>query len=209
MGESHDESTRNEQDSALSRRLAEYLEGAFAAVHLTRKQHFANNPGKRPSIHDVRAIIRTYANQNAVIAGSSNLVPGPWGALTIFPEITLIIRNQIQMIYDLGVAYGRDTQVTPGTLLAIFHAALGGGAISLASVQGGKLLVRRASLRVIQQIIKWLGGKITQRVLKAFLARWVPIIGAAAMALWARKSTVTMGERAADLLSREIVEVPE
>jgi uncharacterized protein (DUF697 family) len=66
------------------------------------------------------------------------------------------------------------------------------------------LLVKRASVRVIQRVIKWLGGKIAQRVLRALIAKWVPIIGAGAMAVWARQSTIGMGRQAAALLERDI-----
>lgn len=201
-----DDSGVDDEGNAFTRKVSEYLEGAFESVQLTRRQHFAENPGKRPSRGDVDGIITSYANQNALVAGAANLVPGPWGALTILPEITLVIRNQIQMIYDLGVAHGKEAHLTSHTLLAIFSTTMGGGAISLAAVQGGKLLVKRASLRVIQQIIKWLGGKIAQRVLRGLIARWVPVIGAAAMAVWARQSTKKMGQDASALLAKEISE---
>ncbi len=189
----------------LAKKLGDYLEVAFQSVHLTRRQHFSDNPGKRPNRKDVDALITSYANQNALIAGAANLVPGPWGALTVIPEITLIVRNQIQMVYDLSVAQEKEAQLTSHTLLAIFATVTGGGAISLAAVKGGRLLVKRASLRVMQRVIAWLGGRIAQKVLKAFVARYVPILGAGAMAIWARQSTIAMGKKAADLLSKELV----
>ena len=197
---------RDESEGLVARKIAEYLEGAFEKVRLTRRAHFAAHPHTRPRRVDVDSIIASYANQNAVIAGAANLVPGPWGALTIVPEITLVIRNQIQMVYDLGVAHGREAQLTRTTLLAIFATVMGGGAVSLATVRGGQLIVKRASLRVIQQVVKWLGGKITQRVLRALLAKWVPILGAAAMAVWARHSTREMGRKAAALLANDIID---
>ncbi len=196
--------TAGEAQGALATKFSEFLESAFESVHLTRRQHFAENPSARPTPADVESIIRSYGNQNAVIAGAANLVPGPWGALTIVPEMTMVIRNQIQMIYDVGVAHGKEAHLDGNTLLAVFSSVLGGGAISLVTVRGGKLLLRRASLRVMQQVIEWLGGKIAQRVLKSFLARWVPIVGAGAMALWARQSTISMGREAAALLEKPI-----
>jgi uncharacterized protein (DUF697 family) len=197
-----DETTK----SALGRRLTEYLERAFESVYLTRRDHFANNPSARPTQDQVDRIIKSYANQNALIAGGANLIPGPWGALTIVPEITLILRNQIQMMYDLGVARGQEAKLTPHALLALFSTSVGGGAISLATVKGGQLLIKRASLRVIQRIIRWLGGKIAQRVLRAFLAKWVPIVGAGAMAIWARQSTIAIGRKAGELLKHDLGE---
>ncbi len=108
------------------------------------------------------------------------------------------------MIYELGVAHGKESQLTSQTLLAIFATVTGSGAIGLATVKGGQLLVKRASVRVIQQVIRWLGGKIAQRVLRALIAKWVPVVGAGAMAIWARQSTVGMGRQAASLLEKDI-----
>lgn len=188
----------------LADKMAKMLGDAFETVALTRRAHFEQHPNKRPGEAEVGNIIKSYANQNAIIAGAANMVPGPWGMLAIFPELTLIIRNQIQMIYDIGVAYGKESQLDSKLLLAIFSTVLGGGAIGLATVKGSQLLVKRASLRVIQKIIVWLGGKITQRVLKQVLAKWLPVVGAAAMAIWARQSTMSMGQAAAELLKLEI-----
>lgn len=193
------------QESAIAARIAEFLEHAFESVALTRREHFADHPERRPSPGQIDSIIASCANQNGLIAAGANLIPGPLGALTIVPELTIIIRNQIQMIYDLGVAQGKEAHLNGDMLLAIFYTVTGGGAISLAAVKGGQLLVRRASLRIIQRIIIWLGGKITQRVLKALLARWIPIVGSVAMGIWARQSTAAMGRKAAGLLGLDIV----
>lgn len=198
-----------EDEGKVARKLSEWLEGAFESVALTRKAHFQANPRERPAAHDIDAIIRGYSNQNFVIAGAANLVPGPLGMLAVLPELTLVIRNQIQMIYDLGVAHGKETQLNSRLLLAIFATVAGGGAIGLAAVHGGRLVVKRAALRVVQQIIVWLGGKITQRALRSLLAKWVPLVGAAAMALWARQSTDSMGREAVKLLKLDIVEDDE
>lgn len=60
-------------------------------------------------------------------------------------------------------------------------------------------------MRVIQKIIFWLGGNISQKLLKRFIAKWLPIAGAAAMAIWARQSTISMGEKASQMLAMDIV----
>lgn len=189
----------------IATQLAGFLESAFESVALTRREHFQKHPSRRPSPQDIASIISSYANFNGVIAAGASMVPGPLGALTIVPELTAIVRNQIQMIYDIGVAHGKEAHLNGNLLLSIFYTATGGGAISLATVKGGQLLLKRASLRIIQRIVVWLGGKITQRALKALLARWVPIAGSVAMGVWARQSTVSMGTQAAELLANEIL----
>lgn len=191
----------DDSKNALVRKLTDFLESAFEAVWSSRKAHYANKPGERPQAHEVEQIIARYANQNAIVAGAASLVPGPFGAAAILPEIVFVLRNQIQMTYDICVAYGQEERLTPNALLAIFATVAGGGAIGLATVKGGQFVVKQASLKVIQQVIHWLGGKITQRVLKAFLAKWLPVVGAGGMALWALHTTRSMGREAATLLA--------
>lgn len=197
--------TENNNTNDFATKFANALEGIFESVALTRRQHFVENPTNRPSPQDIDSIIKRYSNQNAVIAGAANLIPGPWGMLATVPELVAIIRNQIQMIYDLGVAQGQEASLSPNLLLGVFSTVLGEGAIGLVTVKGGQLLVKKASLQVIQKIIFWLGGNISQKLLKRFFAKWLPIGGAAAMAIWSRQSTMSMGEKASKMLAMNIV----
>lgn len=56
-------------------------------------------------------------------------------------------------------------------------------------VRGQKVLMKRAGLRVIQKIVKILGGEITQKILKSLAAKWIPVVGAVAMAAWVKYTT--------------------
>lgn len=189
----------------FSNKIANALEGIFESVALTRKQHFIENPIKRPTPQDIDSIVKSYSNQNALIAGATNLIPGPLGMLATLPELVAIIRNQIQMIYDLGVAYGKESNLNATLLLALFSTVMGEGAIGLVAIKGKQLLVKKASVRVIQKVIFWLGGSISQKLLKRFIAKWLPVVGAAAMAIWARQSTIDMGKKASEMLAMDIV----
>lgn len=91
-------------------------------------------------------------------------------------------------------------------VVGLLESATKGGTTSLLLVQGGKLLVRRASLRVMQKVIAMLGGQITQRVLKSMIGKWIPVVGALAMGAWARFTTKQLGEQAASMLSLTIVD---
>ncbi|MEH2266627.1 hypothetical protein [Nostoc sp.] len=189
----------------FSNKIANALEGIFESVALTRKQHFIENPIKRPTLQDIDSIVKSYSNQNALIAGATNLIPGPLGMLATLPELVAIIRNQIQMIYDLGVAHGKESNLNATLLLGLFSTVMGEGAIGLVAIKGKQLLVKKASVQVIQKVIFWLGGSISQKLLKQFIAKWLPVVGAAAMAIWARQSTINMGKKASEMLAMDIV----
>ena len=199
-----DRSSREAQIAELAKKLAAALQDAFEQTVTSRREHFEAHPDQRPSVLDAEGIIDRYANQNFLVAGAANLIPGPLGMLAALPELTLILRHQIQMIYDLGVAHGKESQMTPTVLLGVFASSLGEGAVGLASVEGRNLLIKRASLRVMQGMLQWIATKVSQRLIKHLLAKWVPVAGAVVIAVWSRKNTAEIGERAKTMLQYDI-----
>lgn len=185
--------------------LSESMMGIFDSVIKTRKENHSRK-GTLYTSADVDALISKCGNTNAVISGGAGLIPGPWGMLAAVPEITLIIKNQIELIYDIGKACGKsDAVLSKELLVGIFASASGAAGIGLITIHAGKILVKRASLRVMQKIVAILGGKVTQRLLKSMVAKWVPGVGAAAMAAWAKISTNMVGKKAKEILGKEIV----
>jgi uncharacterized tellurite resistance protein B-like protein len=177
----------------------------FDSVIKKKKSEYEKK-GTIYSSTDVEKLISKCGNTNAVISGSAGLIPGPWGMLAVIPEISLIIKNQIDLIYDIGKAYGKsDTQLSKELLVGIFASASGSAGIGLITIHAGKILVKRASLRVMQKVVAMLGGKVTQRLLKSMVAKWLPGVGAAAMAAWAKISTNMVGKKATEILSKEII----
>jgi len=56
-------------DDSLHAKLTEQLLGAFDSAAETLREHYAAHPESRPSHGDIDAIVSSYANGNAVIAG--------------------------------------------------------------------------------------------------------------------------------------------
>lgn len=187
----------------MQQELSDRLLPLFDAVISERESYWSKVPSPDPSA--VPALISSHAYKCASIAVACNLVPGPWGLLAIIPELTLITRDQLVMVYDIGKAYGHNT-ITRELLLGIALSGAGAGGGGLVVIHGSKVIVKRSSLRVIQKLIAALGGKVTQRVLKAALAKWVPIAGAAALGLWARHSTTRVGEKAVEVFRKRTIE---
>ena len=120
------------------------------------------------------------------------------------PEIILVIRNQLALCYDIGVANGKEDKISKELLVSILASTSGMIGIGLVAVHGSKILVKRASLKVLQKIIAILGGKITQKLLKSMVSKWIPGVGAAAMAIWAKLETQKIGNAAKELFSKDI-----
>ncbi len=201
--------TPRSEESGDSGALHSALNSAFDYVIENRSDYYRKNPSNLPQLDSVSGLISSYTRNNAAISGGASLIPGPWGMAAVIPELTLVIRNQIQMVYDIGVANGKQAQLTKELLIGIFLTAMGSSAGSLLTIHGGKILVRRASLQVIQKIIAMLGGRVTQQVIKSTVSKWLPFVGAAAMATWTGYMTKNIGEKANELFKLEIEDDPQ
>ena len=197
------------EESGDSGALHSALNSAFDYVIENRSDYYRKNPSNLPQLDSVSGLISSYTRNNAAISGGASLIPGPWGMAAVIPELTLVIRNQIQMVYDIGVANGKQAQLTKELLIGIFLTAMGSSAGSLLTIHGGKILVRRASLQVIQKIIAMLGGRVTQQVINSTVSKWLPFVGAAAMATWTGYMTKNIGEKANELFKLEIEDDPQ
>lgn len=187
-----------------SEEFSNSLSKLFEAVIRSRKEKYKNSPHLRPEKKDIPRLIEDCARANAAISGAAGLVPGPLGMLTILPEILAVTRNQITLVYDIAVANKKDHFMTTESLAGIFISAFGTSATGLATIQGGKLIVKRSSLRVFQKAIALLGGKITQQAIKAAIGKWLPVVGAAALAAWTHTTTKSVGNKANKLLLLDI-----
>lgn len=191
-------------ESDFQKKIAEKLSTVFEATIKDKEEYYRSNPNKIPTRSEVKAIISACAYKNAAITGSLALIPGPFGLVAAVPEIYLIIKNQIAMVYDLGIAYGQGKVLKKEVLMYIVVSAMGNATGALAVMQGSKLLIKRSSLGVMQQLIKKLAGSIAQKLLKSSVVRFLPLLGAAVLATWTKISTTSIGNKAAEIFEREI-----
>ncbi len=189
--------------------IAEKVTSLVGTVVSERGEHYRLHANQVPQRQQVDGLISSYANSSTAIAGGLNLIPGPWGMVAAVPEICLVLRNQMMMVYDIGVAYGKGQALTKELLIGVLLSATGSGAGTLLVVQGGKVLVKRTSLRVLQRIIRRLAGDISQKMLKSMISKWLPVVGAAAMAAWANYSTRQIGRKAIAIFEKEIEYAPD
>ena len=195
----------NKLADKMEAELREKLESAFDSVVKQKNEYYQSNPLKVPEKGSVSSLIGSVALANSAISGGASLVPGPWGMLAVVPELVLVIRNQIGLIYDIAAANGQKDVMTKELAAMIFASGMGTSVGGLAVVHGGKYLVKRASLQVFQKIVILLGGKITQQALKSAVSKWLPGVGAVAMAAWTNYMTRQIGKKASEIFSSGIV----
>ncbi len=204
LSERPDISAKSKTSSNLQEKIEEGMMGLFDKVAEDKGNDYREHRENLPTASNLASIIKGYANHNAAISGAAGLVPGPLGMVAAFPEIMLVIKNQVEMIYDIGVAYGYEKKIDGALLASVFAFSLGSGALGLIAIHGQKVLVKRASLKLMQKFVHMMAGKISQRVLKSMIGKWIPIAGAFALAAWSKYSTQEIAKRAVSIFEKEI-----
>ncbi len=162
--------------------------GLFEVMEASFKKRKSNPDNSNFTSEEVDAIIEGYAKRNMILAAASSIVPGPLGILGSIPELLINFGNQMNMIYDLGCAYNKESFVTKDLLIDIPFAAFGGNT-NLATIQNYNENLSDSSKEVLQEKIKSLGKSIIEKNLKKSIIQFVPITGPVLMGVWAKMTT--------------------
>ena len=145
------------------------------------------------------------AAQAAAAAGTLALPPGPAGWLTILPEMVAVWKIQAHMVADIAAFYGKKGTLSQEQMLyCLFKHTASQAVRDLVVRVGERMIVKRASLRVIQTVAQRIGVKVTQRALAKGLSRWLPVVGALGVAAYAYYDTAQVAKVAIELFERDI-----
>jgi uncharacterized protein (DUF697 family) len=145
--------------------------------------------------------MRKAARRAALLSGSLALPPGPLGMATVMPDLYLIWKIQRQMVADLFGLYGRSAELTRTHMLyCLFRHAASHVLRDVAVRTGQRFVIRQMSVGALRSTLGSLGMAITQRAAGNAAGRWVPAIGAAAVASYAYWDTLQVAKTARRLL---------
>lgn len=157
-------------------------------------------PAERARTIQVAAALKA-----AAVSGTLALPPGPLGVVTIIPDLAAVWRIQSQMIADIAGAYGKTASLGREQMIyCLFKHAAAQIVRDLVARVGERVLVREASVRVLQRVAKKLGVKVTQRVIAKSAARWIPILGSLGIAGYAYYDTAQVGQTAVELFEKDL-----
>ena len=186
--------------------LSEKLQDAIKFVIADRSKDYDDPEGKKLKPEDVGLIIDKCIATNAAASFGANLIPGPFGIAVSIPEIVFVMRNNVAMIYDIGIAHGKRAQLNEQLLIKVLVSSLGSASGRLIIASGSKYVIKRVSLHYMQSVIRILGGKVLQQTLKSTISKFLPGIGSVAMALWAAQTTYSIGKYTDDVFGKTIEE---
>ncbi len=152
-----------------------------------------------------QAIRRVASRKALAAAGALALPPGPWGWLTILPELRAVWRLQAQMVADIAAVYGKSATLTREQVVyCLFRHTAAQALREIMAQVGERFLVQKASVRALQAIARQIGIKVSQRSLSRVVTRWIPVVGAAGVGVYAYYDTSKIARTAIELFSADI-----
>jgi EcsC protein family len=156
-----------------------------------------------------RNLARKAARRAAAFSGALALPPGALGMLTVIPDLIAIWRIQAQMVADIAGLYGRELQLTRSHMVyCLFRHAATQLARDVAVRTGERLVFRQLSAGAMRSVLSGVGLNVTQRIAGSAASRWVPVIGAAAVAGYAYFDTMQVAKTAIGLLGAPLLSEP-
>ena len=152
-----------------------------------------------------KSIVLSASSKAALVSGTLSLPPGPIGMLTVLPDIVAIWKIQRNMVADIAAVYGKTKFLGKEQMIyCLFKHAAGQVVRDLVVRVGERFLIQKTSIKILQDILRRIGIRITQRIAGRTMARWIPIAGAIGIAAYAFYDTSQVGATAIELFERDL-----
>ena len=139
------------------------------------------------------------------ISTAAAVPPGPFGLVTILPEIVAVTKIQMNLLYRIAKYHQQAGKVNRTLVLLIFGNALGFAVGSeFFRKVGSRLLVESAGSPGVRNIALRIGKKITTRILPKTVARWVPFVLAPIFGAFSKSMTTKIGREANKIFRQDI-----
>ncbi|MEO7100071.1 MAG: hypothetical protein ABI162_11960 [Luteolibacter sp.] len=169
------------------------------------KEPLSANPKER-----AREIVRVAGFMAGAMSAGLALPPGPMGILTVIPDMLKVWQIQQQMVADIAACFGKSAQLN--RQMMVYCLFRHGAAMLVRDVVarvGERVIVKQGSLRVIQQTLRRIGVKVTQKTVGKTLSRWLPIAGPILIGGYSLMDTRSVGKTTIDTFSRHIEIEPD
>ena len=169
-----------ETDDSLATRISRHLLDLLGKVPSTDETRGENTEAR------VQSLAKAASNKAALAAGTLALPPGPLGWLTIVPELIAIWRIQAQLVADISGAYGVSARLNREQMMyCLFRHAAAQAVRDLVVQVGGRLISQDVPIRVIERVAQAIGVRVTKRIVGGGISRWLPVIGAVGVGVYA------------------------
>jgi uncharacterized protein (DUF697 family) len=193
---------------ALGNSAAEAL--ATAALSVAGHVPLSEQAVSSQPLQTAKELTRSAANKAALTSGTLALAPGPFGLLTVLPDLLTVWRIQSQLVSDIAAVYGQTASLSKEHMLyCLFKHSAAQAVRDLAVRAGERWLVRKASGALLQNIAKRIGVRLGQKVLGNGAARFFPLLGAVGVGGYAYYDTTKVAASAIALFQQEARQDPK
>jgi hypothetical protein len=181
--------------AALGRSVAEAL--YTAALDIAGRIPVSEQGVSSQPLQAAQTLTRAAANKAAMTSGTLALAPGPFGLLTVLPDLLAVWRIQSQLVSDIAAVYGETASLSKEHMLyCLFKHSAAQAVRDLAVRAGERWIIRKASVALMQSIAKRIGVRLSQKVLGSGAARFFPLLGAVGVGGYAYYDTTKVAASA-------------
>jgi len=188
----------------LMKKITKLLMGLLSEVPLS-DEAYSQSPRQR-----ARKLAFEASLKAAGVSGSLAIPPGPLGMLTVIPDLATVWRIQRQLVADIASSYGRTAELSREQMFYCLFKHAAGQIVREVVMRGGeRILVKRASLQVIQRVLRRIGVVATERVVGRTISRWLPMVGAVGIGAYAFYDTAQVAKTSISLFESQMDTEPE
>jgi hypothetical protein len=194
------DSAESPDNGGVVRRVSDAVRSLVASIP-TSAEPLASDP-------DIRSLVlcEAAARKTAKISGLAAIAPGPLGLLTVLPDIVAMWRTQSQLVSDIASVYGKTANLSKEHMLwCLFKHSAAQTFRDVAYRAGERFLIQPLSMHALRKLTTVIGVKLSQRTAGEAIARFLPLVGAAAVAGYAYYDTKKVGTAAIELFGNEPV----
>jgi hypothetical protein len=183
----------------LLEKIIKLLMGLLSEMPLSDEGH-SRSPRARAQKLALEASVKA-----AGVSGSLAIPSGPVGMLTVLPDLAFVWRIQRQQVADIASCYGKTAELGKEQMLyCLFKHAAGQIVRDVVARVGERVLIKRASMRVMQRVLRRIGVVVTERVVGRTISRWLPIVGAVGIGAYAFYDTAQVGKTSISLFESQV-----
>jgi len=188
---------KNQVNSEFAEKIASNLLELFVDV----------SPSKFPCVDEPQKaaddIIRKAALKAGSISGSLALVPGPFGILTILPDLLAIWRIQAQLVADIAAIFGQKAKIRKEQMIYCLFKHSASQAVRDIAVRSGKqILIKKVTPAVCKNVLKKIGVNVSQKIAGKAVSRYIPVVGALCVGGYAYYDTLNVAKNAIQLFEK-------
>lgn len=187
---------------SLNTKINTFFDKEFEKIRIEREEKALAKPLLKKHLND---LVGQYILKAVINAVKSGVLPGVLGMATLIPEIIGSVKNQLRMVYDIGIANGyQGNFLHKDLVIYVLLEVLSKKTTGITLMEGNKMIIKPTGEKIPATIIKILSTIIVRQLVKSIVCKWLPGLGGLAVTAWSQHSTKKIATKATSSFTKEI-----